>query len=137
MSKNIYLTDIDRERLEDVIRVYKLNALSEKHVLSLEDELTEAHIISYDEMPNSIVTMNTRLKVKNLESGDSMELTLVYPKNADIRENRISILAPLGVALIGEQVGDTVAVRLPSGSQDTYIIEEILYQPEEAGDFDQ
>lgn len=88
-----------------------------------------------DEVPPDVITMNSRVKLQDLDSGDEMIYTLVYPSDADTGQNRISILAPIGTALIGYRVGDIVEWKVPSGVK-RLKVEEILYQPEASGDFD-
>ena len=79
--------------------------------------------------------MNSKIRIKNLDSGLEKIYTLVFPHSANINENRISILAPIGTALIGYEVGDTIEWPVPGGVT-KFKVEEILYQPEASGDFD-
>ena len=78
--------------------------------------------------------MNSRVHVKELRSGSEMEITLVYPKQADVKEKKISVLAPLGVAILGYKEGDQIEWSLPHHNF-SYKIEKVLYQPEAAGDY--
>ena len=87
-----------------------------------------------DQIPPHVVTMNSRVRFKDESSGTELTVTLVYPGDADASTGRISILAPVGSALIGLSVGDTIEWQLPNGRTKTLRIVELLYQPEAAGD---
>jgi regulator of nucleoside diphosphate kinase len=78
--------------------------------------------------------MNSRFRLKDLDDGEESDFTLVFPHQADFSKNKISVLAPIGVSLIGCKVGDSVSWKTPAG-QKRYKILEILYQPEASGDF--
>ena len=78
--------------------------------------------------------MNSKVRVTDLDTGESRVYTLVFPHDADYKEGRISILAPLGTALLGFQAGDVVEWRMPAGTRKLRI-DEILYQPEAAGHY--
>jgi len=77
--------------------------------------------------------MNSRIRVRDLASGGRDDVPMVFPGDADIERNKISILAPIGTALLGYRVGDIVEWEAPAGLK-RMRIEEILYQPEAAGD---
>lgn len=78
--------------------------------------------------------MNSRLRVRDVDSGRDLTLTIVFPSDADLEQGKISIVAPIGTALLGYRVGDTVEWRVPAGVR-RLKIEEILYQPEAAGHY--
>jgi regulator of nucleoside diphosphate kinase len=86
-------------------------------------------------MPEDVVTMNSRVRIKDLNSGEEMTLTLVFPAEANFDQGRVSIMAPIGTALIGCRAGDTVEWEVPSGTR-KFKIEAVIYQPEAAGDYD-
>jgi regulator of nucleoside diphosphate kinase len=79
--------------------------------------------------------MNSRVKLVDLESDETMEYTLVFPQDADLAEGKISVLAPIGTAMLGYRVGDVFSWQVPSGER-RIRVEAILYQPEAAGDYD-
>ena len=81
------------------------------------------------------MTMNSKVLLKDLETGEKMEYTLVYPADADLMENRISVLAPIGTAILGFREGDVIDWKVPDGLVKLEV-EKILYQPESAGDLD-
>ena len=85
-------------------------------------------------MPHDVVTMNSRVQLVDLDTGEAMTYTLVFPDDADLRQGKISVLAPIGTAMLGYRVGDTFEWRVPAGLR-RLKIEAILYQPEAAGDY--
>ncbi len=135
MRKEIFITDFDRKRLRALIADQKATHSSKKHLLGLEEELLRAQVVESKEIPPDVVTMNSKIRLKDVDTGEEMTISLVFPQDADVNNGKISILAPVGTAIIGFKVGDTVEWPVPSGVRNLQI-EEILYQPEAAGDFD-
>jgi regulator of nucleoside diphosphate kinase len=84
------------------------------------------------EIPVDVVTMGSRVCLRELESGDLWTFTLCYPADMDIEKNRISVLSPVGTAIIGQRVGDIVDWPTPLGSVRIQI-EELFDQPEMRG----
>ncbi len=87
-----------------------------------------------ERIPPDVVTMNSRVVLRDLDSDETMTYTLVFPKDADIGAGAISVLAPVGTAIIGYAVGAVIEWPVPGGIR-RIRIEQILYQPEAAGDF--
>ncbi|HOW86250.1 MAG TPA: nucleoside diphosphate kinase regulator [Candidatus Aminicenantes bacterium] len=102
------------------------------HLSELRAELDRATIVEPGEVPADVITMNSRFRVRDAASGEVHEYTLVYPNLADITKGLISILAPIGTALLGYRAGDTVEWKVPSGTR-VLKVESVLYQPESAG----
>lgn len=132
IPKTIYITETDRERLEGLIS----SAPSSPNIEGLQDELDRANIVRSEEVPADVVTMNSKVSFKDVATGKESEMVLVYPKNADVEHGRISILAPVGSALIGLKVGDEIEWPMPSGKTRILKITGVLFQPEAAGQFD-
>jgi regulator of nucleoside diphosphate kinase len=105
------------------------------YLRALESRLGEMATLERDEVDGDLVTMNSTLAVRELDGGRRQELTLVYPTDADPFGEKVSVLAPLGAALIGSRVGDVIAWQTRRGPR-RMRIEEILFQPEAAGRFD-
>lgn len=105
-----------------------------KHLELLEEVLREAEVVNPSRIPKDVVTMNSRIRVKNLDTGAETVYHLVFPGEADAKQNKISVLAPVGGALIGCRVGSIVKLQIPAGIA-RLTIEEIQYQPESAGDY--
>ena len=86
-----------------------------------------------EDLPKDVITMNSKILI--IMNGNEGEVTLVYPQEADLIEDKISILSPIGTAILGYREGDTIEWAVPSGSIEIHI-QKILYQPEAAGDLD-
>jgi len=129
-QRTIYITDNDMERLEKLLPG---SGRDKEHFQALEQELEWARVVPSKDIPKDVVTMRARVRVKNLHSSEEMVLTVVFPSEANSGQGKISVLAPIGTALLGHRAGDTVEWRGPSGLR-RLKIERILYQPEAAGD---
>ncbi|MGH7205682.1 MAG: nucleoside diphosphate kinase regulator [Nitrospiraceae bacterium] len=135
MNRDIYITEFDLKRLMELVRVgISFKAKDNGYLESLEYELNRAHVVEPHAIPRDVVTMNSRVRVKNVESVEERVYTLAFPSDADIGQNKISVLAPIGTAMLGYRVGDMIEWPVPAGIKKLRI-EEILYQPEAAGDF--
>jgi len=130
-SNNITLTEQDAARLSEVILLF--SDIDEGATESLQQKLDRARVVKASELASSVVTMNSRVVCRD-ERGAIRELEVVYPRDANAAEGRISVLAPLGRALLGASVGQQVEVASGGKSVRTWVIEEIRYQPEAAGD---
>jgi regulator of nucleoside diphosphate kinase len=132
---SIYITSTDMKRLEKLLSTKDLQNTKDKGSLEhLKLELDRAIVVGSEHIPVDAVTMNSRVRLTDLETGETMIWTLVFPWNANVNEGKISILAPVGTAIIGCKSQDVVEIEVPSGSM-RLKIDEILYQPEAAGDF--
>jgi regulator of nucleoside diphosphate kinase len=125
----IYLTQIDMDRLLELIEAYP-----GKRFEKLENELLRANVVSRAEIPKDVVTMNSRVIFENETTGERREVTLVYPGSADIDAGRISVLVPVGTALLGLRAGQSIDWELPGGEKQRYRIVEVPFQPEAAGE---
>jgi regulator of nucleoside diphosphate kinase len=111
-----------------------LDAGSNRHLAELIAELQRAEVVPSDEVPSDVVTMNSTVVLRDLDTGEEETYTLVYPNHADIARNRLSVLAPIGTAILGYQVGDVVRWRVPAGMR-RLRVEDVLFQPERVGAF--
>ena len=135
-DKNIHITELDRKRLIDLITdaqsgEYRGSVYLEK----LRGELNRANIVLPQEIPGDVITMNSKVALLDLDTQEEETYTLVYPENANSAEGRISILAPIGTAMLGYRVGDVFEWEVPAGKR-RLKVDKILYQPEAAGDYD-
>lgn len=96
----------------------------------LEEELGRATVVDDEKLPPDVVSMNSQVVFKDLENGQEKIVTLVYPHDANIEENKISILAPVGSALIGLRVGQIIKWSVPNGAEKKLEVISVLYQPE-------
>ncbi len=99
----------------------------------LEDEIVRADVREPTAIPADVVTMNSRIECRDESDGTTRELHLVYPNDADVGSGRVSVLAPVGAALIGLSVGQSIDWPLPGGRSTQLTVVRILYQPEAAG----
>ena len=126
----IIITRVDLQRLERL-----LDSLEEygPGAEALEQELARAQVVGHDEVPAGVVTMNSRVHCREEASGKDYHLTLVYPQDAG-GEGRVSILAPVGSALLGLSVGQHIDWPAPGGKQLKLTLRAGEYQPEAAGE---
>jgi len=135
-ERKIYITELDRKRLtERLLSPEAVPEIDQDNLAELEQELLRAEIVPAREIPGDVITMNSTVRLRDLDTRKEVTYTLVFPADADAAKNRISVLAPIGTALIGYRVGDVIAWKVPAGSR-RLKVEEIIYQPEKAGDFD-
>ncbi len=127
-KKQIYITQHDMERLRALMEVYAENTEL------LEEMLDKARIVLPKDIPHNVVTMNSTVRVKDIDTGEERTFTLVFPGNK-AGNNAVSILAPAGTALIGSRENDIVERQVPAGKKRMKIIE-IIYQPEREGKYD-
>ncbi|MGH8470236.1 MAG: nucleoside diphosphate kinase regulator [Gammaproteobacteria bacterium] len=134
--RDIYITKFDLARLQELLQVgISFKERDRDYLESLQNELDRAHIVDSTAIPHNVVTMNSRVRLKDMETDEEKIYTLVFPSDADIERYRISILAPIGTAILGYRAGDTVDWLVPAGKRKVRI-QEILYQPEAAGHYD-
>ncbi|MDR0204658.1 MAG: nucleoside diphosphate kinase regulator [Delftia acidovorans] len=126
---HIILSSLDLERIEALLD--KQPAFPGRE--ALEAELDRADVLEPKEMPPNVVTMNSTVRFTLLESGKTNTLTLVYPKEMDGSSDKVSVFAPVGIALLGLSVGDQSRMAGPSG-QVTVRVDAIEFQPESAGE---
>lgn len=125
----LFLTPNDMDRLLKLVDAHPGKGLEK-----LESELVRANVVPRGEIPGDVVTMNSRVVFENETTGERREVTLVYPGNADIDAGRISVLVPIGTALLGLRVGQSIDWVLPGGEKQRYRIVDVPFQPEAAGE---
>ena len=128
----VVLTSQDLDRLEALLETLPANAFPPQE---LRAELDRSEIVEPEQIPPSVVTMNSTVRFSIDSSGDDFCLTLVYPKDVDGSGDKISILAPVGSALLGLSTGDEIEWPRPGGGMIKVRIVEIVYQPEREGKF--
>jgi len=132
-KRQIIVSKDDHDRLEKLFFSGFATAFSDKPYLqSLRGELDVAKIVPPDEIPPDVVTMNSTVRMRGNHSKEVETYTLVYPQDADIAEGKLSVLAPIGTAILGYRAGDTIRWPVPSGVI-RFRIEELLFQPERDG----
>jgi regulator of nucleoside diphosphate kinase len=134
-QKTIYITEYDKERLQKLIReAFEFNLCKKTNLVELDKELSRSEIVKPEDIPADVITMNSRVSLRDIDSGEKVIYSLVFPNDADIKEGKISVLAPIGTAILGYQVGDIIEWAVPDGKV-RLKVEEILYQPEAEGNF--
>ena len=135
-ARKIVITQADRARLGTLLEKAAQDRLTDRRDLdALELELERARVVDSTAIPADVITMNSTVRLRDLDCDEMLEFTLVYPNESDAERNRISVLAPIGTAIIGYRVGDTIEWPVPAGKV-RLAVEEVLYQPEACGAFD-
>ena len=130
-APSITITRLDLQRLERVLA--SLQDVT-PGVEALEQELARANVVGHDEVPAGVVTMNSRVFCRDEGSGKEYHLTLVYPQDAG-PAGTVSILAPVGSALLGLSLGQSIDWAAPDGRKLRLRVIAVRYQPESSGDF--
>ena len=128
----IVLTSLDYDRLEALLDSLPDSAMPGK--ANLQAELDRAEIVEPTDIPPTVVTMNSTVRFALEETGEEFSYTLVYPKEADGNAGRISVLAPVGSALLGLSVGQSISWQVPGGRKLQLRILDVIYQPEAEGE---
>jgi regulator of nucleoside diphosphate kinase len=129
-NRRIVMNAVDHVGLSSAIGA--MDRLSERgrtEMIALRGELERAEIVAPHEVPPGVITMNSRAELLDLDTNEHMEFTLVFPDEADIEEGKISVLAPLGTAMLGYGVGDEFEWTVPYGSRRLKVIK-VHFQPE-------
>lgn len=136
-GKPIHITEFDLQRLRKLIADAQSTEYHQSEYLEkLQQELDLAIIVAPKEIPPTVVTMNSTLELVDLDTQEVETYTLVFPEDAEISRGRISVLAPIGTAMLGYEIGDTFEWEVPAGKR-RLRVGRIIYQPEASGDFDQ
>lgn len=131
-QRPIVVTRTDLERLRLLLETTRARRRwEEAHLLALAEELENAEIVEPGEVPEDVVTMRSRVRVLDMVSHEPATYTLCYPIEANLESGKLSVLAPIGTALLGYREGDVVEWPVPGGVR-VLKIERILHQPEAA-----
>jgi len=127
----IYITQFDKDRLMKLLNKKKPHHDFDKALLV---ELNRGELVKPKNVPPDVITMNSEICFQD-EYGDDWEYWLVFPEDVDLTKNKISILSPVGCALLGYRVGDKITLHTPQGRKDL-TVQEVIHQPEREGNFD-
>jgi regulator of nucleoside diphosphate kinase len=134
-NRAIYITDNDLKRLRELLEdTTRGNNRAKDALKNLEAELDRGVLVSSQEVPHDVVTMNSTARLVDLDTGEEMLFTLVFPDDADISAGKISVFAPIGTAMLGYRVGDVIEWAVPEGRRRLKVTE-VLYQPEASGNY--
>lgn len=135
-TNRIVMSVFDRRRLQGLLGLLRARGGAAPDTLDvLEGELERADVVRPEEIPPDVVTMNSEVELVDLDTHENFRVTIVFPGTADTAQRRISVLAPIGLALLGCREGDELALPTPSRTR-RIRVGRILYQPEAAGRFD-
>lgn len=130
-ENRIFITDQDYHRLSALV-----SQVDSEWAELLEEEIGRANVIAQKDISKEVVTMNSKIKFIDETSNAETEMTLVYPQDANLEGGKISILAPVGIALLGLSVGQSINWKMPNGSVKKLKVKEVIYQPEASGQFE-
>ena len=137
LDRDICLTELDAVRLESMLDQLRRRAPEElSSVEALEDRVDAARVVHQSCIEPQIVTMNSTVVLTDRSSDEAVELTLAYPREADADHGRVSVLSPVGRALIGARIGEVLRVAVPGQRDRTFEVTAIPYQPEAQGRYD-
>jgi regulator of nucleoside diphosphate kinase len=134
LQDKLTMTAPDFDRLKHLIESPQYRVSHGALLTTLKQELDRSEVVPPATIPKRVVTMHSRVRVRDLETGEPETYTLVYPEEADINEGKLSVLAPLGAALLGTRAGQVIEVAAPARLRQIKV-ERVLYQPEAAGDY--
>ncbi|EPK7358918.1 nucleoside diphosphate kinase regulator [Kluyvera intermedia] len=129
----IIINEFDAERID---RLLEQPAYANSPVANaLNDELDRAQMCAPEAMPHDVVSMNSQVRFRDLTTGEERVRTLVFPAQMTDSSSQLSVMAPVGAALLGLRTGSTIHWELPGGASTHLEVLELLYQPEAAGEF--
>jgi regulator of nucleoside diphosphate kinase len=124
IANDVILLKEDFEILNSYVKTQHGMQVNEKENFSkLYGEIKKAQIVDPEDFPSNVVRLGSTVKVKDLETKRDLEITIVLPQQADIKQKKISVLAPIGTALIGFRKGRKVSWNVPAGKKDFKIME--------------
>lgn len=130
---NLTISELDAERLDMLL---EQPAFADSDIAqALNEELDRADILPSASIPSHVVTMNSRVRFRDLNTNEEHIRTLVYPAAVKGSQEPLSVMAPLGAALLGMHVGNSITWQLPNGEETRIEVLELLYQPEAAGEY--
>lgn len=133
LAHNLTLTDVDRQRLGTLLTRADMQAVGRSRLRSkLEGKLEDADNIAAAQAPSTLVTMNSKVVLREVGSGEPHTCTLVYPEDREITDGGVSVLQDLGCSMLGHRVGEMIDVKAPTHLK-RYVIQDLLYQPETVG----
>lgn len=129
----ITVSTLDLERIEALLD--RIPARDNAQLESLCAELARANVVEPQQVPPTVVTMNSTVRFLREDTGKEFEVTLCYPKDADGSPDKVSVLAPIGSALLGLSVGQHIQWPLPGGHIARVRVTDVTYQPEREGEY--
>jgi regulator of nucleoside diphosphate kinase len=134
MRQPMIITERDYQQLMRLMELASLSSKMPKVTNRLFKNLLAAQLLPQTEIDSKVVTMNSRVRLKDVKSKREAEITVSYPQDAEPGEGRISVLSEIGLALLGRRENDIVSWNTPGGVG-VFEVEKVVYQPEAAGDY--
>ena len=132
MRGPIFITKVDLERLRRLVEGWRgVQSPDRQYLDTVQEELDRAEIVEPDAIPADVITMNSQVRLKDLDSGEEQMYRLVFPSQART-ESAVSVLAPIGTAILGYRVGDVIEWPVPKGIRRLEVLD-VVYQPEASG----
>ena len=131
MARKIYITESDKVKLQELVdELIQFHLNGKEYVKDLNKELGRAIIVTSGNIPRDVITMHSKVSLL-MDDFEEEALTLVYPDENDITENKISVFSPIGTAILGYREGDLIEWKVPEGAARIFV-KKVLYQPEAA-----
>jgi len=133
--RTIIITAEDHQQLDALLNSNIARLVSDSdRINELQVELGRAQIVPQNQIPSNLVTMNSTIVLRDIDTNEVDTYTLVYPDRADIANHRLSVLAPIGTAILGYRLGDEFRLQVSNGWR-RLKVEEVVFQPERDGAF--
>jgi regulator of nucleoside diphosphate kinase len=130
-NRTIYVTKDDAEKLRKLLETTKIFYDQDRNDLQeLEAELEQSHVVEPDDIPQDVVVMNSKVRLVDLDTDEELVYRLTFPEDTDIDQDKISVLAPVGTAMLGRRVGEVIEGKVPAGLCKLKV-EAIIQQPEQ------
>jgi regulator of nucleoside diphosphate kinase len=134
MNTKMKITVNDYQRLMGFVELASFKTKMPVVTNRLVERLDTAKLFPQNQIAKNVITMNSRVKLKDLRTNRVAEITITYPQDADSRERRVSVFSEIGLALLGQKENEIVSWRVPNGIG-CFQVEKVIYQPEAAGDY--
>ena len=132
-DRTIIISDADHERLRSLIESARgRGGVGEDYLDALEGELRRARVVPRSDVPRDVIAMDSAVRLRDLDTGETEVYELVEPPDADLDRDRISVLAPVGTAILGYRHGDVIEWPVPAG-RCRLRVEQVRHRPERAG----
>ncbi|MBV6391871.1 MAG: Regulator of nucleoside diphosphate kinase [Anaerolineales bacterium] len=134
-NKPIYITEFDLDRLQKLLwEAQSTDYRKSEYLEKLQVEIRRAVVVSPQDIPGDVITMNSIVSLKDMDTGEEETYTLVFPEDSNLEQGKISVLAPIGTAMLGYKVGDVFEWSVPAGTRRLQVIK-IIFQPEASGNY--
>lgn len=134
-NKPIYITEFDLDRLQKLLwEAQSTDYRKSEYLEKLQVEIRRAVVVSPQDIPSDVITMNSIVSLKDMDTGEEETYTLVFPEDSNLEQGKISVLAPIGTAMLGYKVGDVFEWSVPAGTRRLQVVK-IIFQPEASGNY--